>query len=170
MSSRRDFIALSGALIAAGVRPTSFAQSQTAASDQDTLHSEFLVDLTLQAQRPTTVGFPGGERLIVTVTGGAFQGPRLKGTIAPGGGDWIVQRPDGSRVLDVRIVMTTDDEQRIYVTWRGIAYAENGTLIARIAPVFETGSAKYAWLNRVVSVGVYRPKEGAIAYRVFRIL
>lgn len=168
MSSRRDFLALSGALLAAG--PASLAQSQTASPDEDTLRSEFLVDLTLQAQRPTTVGFPGGERSIVTVTGGAFQGPRLKGTIAPGGGDWIVQRPDGSRVLDVRIVMTTDDEQRIYVTWRGMAYTENGTLIARIVPVFETGSEKYAWLNRVVSVGVYRPKAGAIAYRVFRIL
>lgn len=170
MSSRRDFIALSGAWIVTGVCPAALAQSQAAATAEDSLRSEFLLDFTLEAQRPTTVGFPGGERSIVTVTGGAFQGPRLKGTISPGGGDWIVQRSDGSRVLDVRIVMTTDDEQRIYVTWRGIAYTENGTLIARIVPTFETGSAKYAWLNRVVSVGVYRPKAGAVAYRVFRIL
>jgi len=53
---------------------------------------------------------------------------------------------------------------------RGVAYTENGTLIARIVPVFETGSGKYAWLNRVVSVGVSRPKAGAVSYRVFRIL
>jgi uncharacterized protein DUF3237 len=170
MNSRRAFMGLSGAWIAAGLGPAVLAGSQPAASDEDALRSELLLDLTLQAQRPITVGFPGGERSIVTVTGGSFQGPRLKGTIAPGGGDWIVQRPDGTRMLDVRIVMTTDDEQRIYVTWRGLAYTENGTLFARIVPVFETGSDKYAWLNRILSVGVYRPKAGAIAYRVFRIL
>ena len=170
MTSRRDFIAVSSAWIVAGPRAASLAQPQDAGSAEDTLRSEFLLDLTLDAKRPTTIGFPGGERSIVSVTGGTFQGPRLRGTIAPGGGDWIVQRPDGSRVLDVRIVMTTDDQQQIYVTWRGIAFTDNGALTARIVPVFETGSAKYAWLNRVVSVGVYRPQAGTIGYRVFRIL
>jgi hypothetical protein len=88
----------------------------------------------------------------------------------PGGGDWIVQRPDGSRILDVRIVMSTDDGQKIYVSWSGIAYTENGTLFARIVPMFETGSEKYAWLNRIVSVGVYRSTQGKIAFRLYRIL
>ena len=51
------------------------------------------------------------------VSGRTFTGPRLKGTIIPPGGDWIVQRPDGSRILDVRLLLQTDDGQKLYVSW-----------------------------------------------------
>jgi len=173
MRSRRDFVTLSAASIVTGFPLGSPTQQQTPtpAADTDALRSEFLLDLALDTQAPpNTIGFPGGDRVIVNVTGGSFQGPRLRGTIIAGGGDWIVQRPDGSRVLDVRIVMSTDDGQKIYVSWGGIAYTENGTLFARIVPMFETGSEKYAWLNRIVSVGVYRPMQGKVAFRLYRIL
>lgn len=54
---------------------------------------------------------------------------------------------------------------------RGIAYTpEGGSLFARILPMFETGAAKYAWLNNVVATGVYRPTAGKIGYRVYQIL
>jgi Protein of unknown function (DUF3237). len=45
-----------------------------------------------------------------------------------------------------------------------------GAFNARILPVFETAAPKYAWLNNVVAVGLYRPHLGKIAYRVYRIL
>lgn len=90
-------------------------QSPRPAQD-DKLQSEFLLDLTLEAQTPHNLGSVSGGRLIVPVSGGTFAGPRLKGTIVPPGGDWIVQRPDGSRVLDVRILLQTDDGQKIYVS------------------------------------------------------
>lgn len=83
----------------------------------------------------------------------------------------MTHRPDGSSVLDVRVVLRTDDEQGISMTSRGIGYTPpGGTLYARILPMFETGSTKYAWLNDIVSVGVYRKKLGKIAYRVYQIL
>jgi hypothetical protein len=145
-------------------------QSPRPAQD-DKLQSEFLLDLTLEAQTPHNLGSVSVGRLIVPVSGGTFAGPRLKGTIVPPGGDWIVQRPDGSRVLDVRILLQTDDGQKIYVSWRGIAYTPPGGVFnARILPVFETTASKYEWLNNVVAVGVYRPDLGKIAYRVYRIL
>jgi hypothetical protein len=82
-----------------------------------------------------------------------------------------VQRPDGSRVLDVRILLQTDDGQQIYMSWRGIAYAlPGGALFARILPPFETAAPKYAWLNNVIAVDVYRPDIGKIAYRIYRVL
>ena len=145
-------------------------QSPRPAKD-DKLQSEFLLDLTLETQTPHNLGSAGGGRLIVPVSGGTFAGPRLKGTVIPPGGDWIVQRPDGSRILDVRILLQTDDGQKIYMSWRGIAYTPpGGALYARILPVFETTAPKYAWLNNVVAVGVYRPELGKIAYRIYRIL
>ncbi len=145
-------------------------QSPRPAQD-DKLQSEFLLDLTLEAQTSHNLGSVSGGRLIVPVSGGTFAESRLKGTIVPPGGDWIVQRPDGSRVLDVRILLQTDDGQKIYVSWRGIAYTPPGGVFnARILPVFETTASKYEWLNNVVAVGVYRPDLGKIAYRVYRIL
>ncbi len=163
---------LSAASLAAGFQRGSPAgqQTPTAPSDADALRSEFLLDLTLETHAPTTFTFPGGDRVIVPVVGGSFQGPQLKGTIAPGGGDWILQHPDGSRLVDVRILMTTDDGQAIYASWGGVAYSESGTFFVRIVPTFETGSTKYAWLNRVVSVGVYRPSGGKVGFRLYRIL
>jgi hypothetical protein len=65
----------------------------------------------------------------------------------------------------------TDDAQNIYMSWRGIAHPQQGgALYARTTPLFETAAAKYAWLNNVVAVGVYRPGKGKIAYRVYQIL
>jgi hypothetical protein len=134
-------------------------------TDGDKLQSEFLFDINLEAETPQNLGSTGGGRLIVPVSGGTFAGHGLKGTIVAPGGDWIVQRPD------VRILLQTDDGQKIYMSWRGIAYAApGGVLFARIVPLFETAAPKYAWLNNVVAVGVYRPDLGKIAYRIYRIL
>jgi len=147
------------------------ARAVSRLTEGDKLQSEFLFDLNLETETPQNLGSAGGGRLIVPVSGGTFAGHGLKGTVVPPGGDWIVQRPDGSRILDVRILLQTDDGQKIYMSWRGIAYAPpGGALFARIVPLFETAAPKYAWLNNVVAVGVYRPDLGKIAYRIYRIL
>jgi hypothetical protein len=135
---------------------------------EDALQSEFLLDLAIEARTPQPLG---NGRVVVPVSGGTFEGPRLKGRIIPPAGDWIVERADGFRILDVRILLKTDDAQAIYASWRGIADSPPGAaFFARILPVFETGAAKYSWLNKVVAVGVYRPTPGKIGYRVYRIL
>ena len=147
------------------------AQDSAPAAEGDKLQSELLLDLVLDRGPANNVGSVGVNRVVVPVSGGTFEGPKLKGTVVGPGGDWIVVRPDGSSVLDIRIVLQTDDNQKIYMTCRGIAYSlPDGTLYARILPVFETGAAKYAWLNNVVAVGVYRPMPGKVAYRIYRIL
>src|SRR5262249_37817858 len=135
------------------------------------LESEFLFDLVIEPRAAATrVGVPDRERLIVEVSGGSFSGPSLKGTLK-GGGDWIEPRADGSSLLDVRLLMRTDDGEEIYASWRGINYTPpGGTQYARILPLFETRAARYEWLNHIVSVGVYKSGTGHIAYRVFRIL
>jgi hypothetical protein len=110
------------------------------------------------------------NRVIVPVSGGTFEGAKLKGTVLPGG-DWIIRRPDGSSVLDVRIILQTDDAQKIYMQYRGISYTpKDGPQYWRIVPVFETGAEKYAWLNNIIAVGVHRTLAGKVAYRIFQIL
>jgi hypothetical protein len=117
-------------------------------------------------------GGPNGSRRIIPVTGGTFEGPRLKGTIAPGpGGDWVLARPDGSVRLDVRLTLLTDDGAAILMSYSGIGAMRDGGFGLRTAPQFETGDARYAWLNAVQAVGIGRPGEGggSVSYDVYAL-
>jgi hypothetical protein len=186
--SRRNFSRLLTATAAAAIAPAVLIGDPGAAAqamlggaadagvpspstEGDTLQSEFLLELTLDRGAVSNVESGGIKHSIVAIAGGTFQGPKLRGTIVGPSGDWIVGRPDGSSVVDIRAVLQTDDQQKIYMTCRGIAYPmPGGALHARILPLFETGAARYGWLNNVVAVGVYRPTPGKVTYRVFRIL
>lgn len=162
--SRRAFTALCFA--AAG---SAGAGAQSPPADEK-LQSEFLLDLVLDTQPAQNIGSIGVNRVIVPVSGGTFEGPKLKGAVLPGG-DWIIRRPDGSSVLDVRIILQTDDAQKIYMQYRGISVTpKDGAQYWRIVPVFETGADKYLWLNNIVAVGVHRTLPGKVAYRIYQIL
>ena len=156
---------------AAVVAAVVLAGSSAAAPVEEKLQSELLFDLVFEKGTSTNVGSPAGNKVIVPVSAGTFEGPKLKGTVIAPSGDSITVRSDGSSVLDLRLLLQTDDGQRILMTCRGIAYTtSDGALFARLQPLFETGAEKYAWVNKVVAIGVYRPMPGKIAYRVYRIL
>jgi hypothetical protein len=57
----------------------------------------------------------------VPVIGGTFSGPKLKGQVLSGGGDWLLFRKDGAAQLDVRSTLRTEDGALIYVSYRGIS-------------------------------------------------
>jgi len=122
---------------AASLDEVAFGQSDTGSAaagtsspvptkEGDVLRFEFLLDLTIERGTPNSVGSPGSNRVVVPVAGGTFEGPKLKGKIVNPSGDWIVARPDGSSLLDLRAVLQTTDGQNIYMTSRGIAYAQPG--------------------------------------------
>lgn len=143
---------------------------------------------TLSADVPKIVDLgatPAGHRRIATVTGGTFKGERLSGTLQPApGGDWLLLRPDGATILDVRVTLETDDRQLIYMTYRGVRHGP-AEVMARLAkgeavdpasyyfrttPVFETASPKYDWLNRIVSVATGRREKNGPVYEVYEVL
>jgi hypothetical protein len=104
------------------------------------------------------------------VTGGWFEGPKLKGRLVPPGGDWLIRRPDGSIVVDLRVTMQTDDGAHILMAYRGVSYSpKGGSYYQRITLVFETSAERYAWLNNIVSVGVSK-RPATSGYRVFQVL
>ena len=77
---------------------------------------EYLYTLVAELGAPADIGdTPHGHRLVIPVTGGTFEGPRLRGTVRPGGGDWLLIRPDGTGELDVRGTLETDDRERTLV-------------------------------------------------------
>ena len=65
---------------------------------------------------------PHGTRAIAPITGGTFEGPRLRGKVLPGGGDWTLLRSDGVLELDLRITLETEDGALIYMTSFGLRH------------------------------------------------
>jgi hypothetical protein len=159
--SRRDF-AKAGATIAA----LSLASTKVAAqSPASALESEYLLELALDVADQIDTGHTS----IAPVTGGTFSGPRLNGTVHPGGADWITQ-VSGHSSLDVRITLETDDGEFIYMTYTGVVRPGANGLYWRVRPVFQTASEKYDWLNHIVCVGKSKQITGKVAYDVFTIL
>ena len=97
---------------------------------------------------------PHGVRVTFPITGGSFEGDRLRGKVLPGGDDWTVKRPDGVVELDLRITLETDDGALIHMTFAGIRDdgAPGGSYF-RTLPRFETAEARYAFLNRLLAAG-----------------
>ena len=145
---------------------------------------DLIYEITMDAEVDDLGSTPLGHRRVVRVTGGTFTGSKLRGTVLPGGGDWLVERRDGTRALDVRITLRTDDGHLIYAHYPGLFHGEPGVLerlmcgeivdpseyYFRVAPLFETASEKYGWLNRVLAVGVGQRTRGQVSYRVYAIL
>ena len=98
-----------------------------------------------------------GRRTIIPITGGTFEGPRLKGTILNGGADYQLNTETRTE-LEAIYCIRTDDGINIHVRNKGIIY--NGkdaegkpTFYFRAAPTFEApADSKYAWLNNALFV------------------
>jgi hypothetical protein len=98
---------------------------------------------------------PHGERITFPITGGSFEGDRLRGTVLPGGADWALKRADGVIELDLRVTLSTDDGAIVYMTFEGIRDdAAPGAPYFRTLPRFETSEPKYSYLNKMLAVGI----------------
>jgi Protein of unknown function (DUF3237) len=104
---------------------------------------------------------------IVDIPSGWVEGPGIKGKVLPPSGDWLRTLASGVTRIDVRAVVQTDDNQIVYISYNGTLQCPkesvdklmNGELLkaddcyAIVAPMFETSSGKYSWLNSVQAVG-----------------
>jgi hypothetical protein len=149
------------------------------------IRTSYLFTLKLAVSGLQQVGdTPSGHRRIGLVAGGTFAGPKLRGTVLPGGNDWLTGRSDGATTLDVRIVLQTDDGAPIGLTYRGLRhgpaevmqrfnsgqYVDPADYYFRTVASFETAAPKYDWLNRILAIGTgSRPPEGPI-YELFEVL
>ena len=150
-----------------------------------TVRTRALFVMRLDVRKLQIIGrTPGSFRRIGVVPGGVFEGERLSGEVLEGGSDWQTVRPDGATTLDVRIVLKTQDDVLITMTYRGLRHGpadvierlERGEVVNpdsyyfRINPLFETAAPQYDWINRVIAVGVgHRTAEGPV-YSLFEVL
>ena len=61
------------------------------------LKTEFLFEVRITAAPPIVTGMtPSGQRMVVSILGGTFEGPRLRGAVLPTGNDAIFAQPGGT--------------------------------------------------------------------------
>jgi hypothetical protein len=114
---------------------------------------------------------PHGARLTFPITGGSFDGDRLRGKVLSGGDDWVVKRPDGVLELDLRITLETDDGALIHMTFEGIRDDRApGAPYFRTLPRFETADAKYSFLNRLLALGIGEIRTDGPVHMIEEIL
>jgi hypothetical protein len=139
----------------------------------------------IDVKPPSVIGqTPGYDRRIGEISGGRFEGEKLRGKILSGGSDWQSLRADGVITLNVRLVMETDDGDLIGMTYGGMRHGPKEVLdrigrgekvspteyYMRATPYFETASQKYGWLNRMVTVAYGHRMAGGAIYQVFSVL
>ena len=127
---------------------------------------------------------PAAHRRVGLVAGGRFEGERLSGEVLGGGSDWQDLRPDGALSLDVRLHLKTDDGALITMAYQGLRHGPPEVIAKldagepvdpalyyfRITPRFETAAPRYAWLNRILAIGLgHRPPEGPL-YNLFEVI
>src|SRR5208282_5388492 len=83
------------------------------------LEFEFAYKASIAAPLEVGIG-PYGTRMVFEVTGGSFEGKRLKGKILTGGADWLLVGPDGWGRIDVRAQFVTDDGAALYLSYTGL--------------------------------------------------
>ncbi|MGE0214177.1 DUF3237 domain-containing protein [Mycolicibacterium sp.] len=129
--------------------------------------TEHLFTYRAQLGQPVVIGpVPADLRVDLAVLGGDVKGPRLEGTVRPGGADFGTLRPDGVFVIDVRGVLESHDGALIEIRNTGVIdFGPDGyekflrgeapsTPTIRAAPRFLTAHPDYVWLNRVQCIAV----------------
>ncbi|CZR52565.1 uncharacterized protein PAC_02442 [Phialocephala subalpina] len=157
---------------------------------------QFLFHLECDMESFHHIGDGGhGYRSIVIFKGGRFEGPLLRGSILPGGGDWenIQDHPSPSpsdptlhqtAYLDTRYNLETHDGICIFLKTTGTRTGKKSILEGlgeedkhapdeyrmRLHLTFETGSERYRWLNSVVAVASSARNGDRVIYDAYQVL
>ncbi len=108
----------------------------------------------------------GGVSRFIPITGGEVYGPRLTGTVLPGGGDWQVIRKGGLSDIEARYFLKAEYGTVIEVHNPGVRVADEATIeklrigepvpqdsyYFRTQPRFRVADGTHQWLERQVFV------------------
>jgi hypothetical protein len=191
---RRDVLKAAVASLVAGVTGTLTHCTHSAPTNHPVsiengrkiaMNSRPLMTVRIAAATPQMLGTVArGTRMIVPVTGGDFEGPQLRGTVLPGGCDWLLLRSDGVLELDLRITLETEDHALIFMTFQGLRHGPPDAIAAlgrgeivnpaayyfRTLPKFETSAEKYAFLNRIITIGIGEARRDGAVHRIEEVL
>ena len=133
-----------------------------------------LCEIDIVLSDPLVVGDGSqGMRVIYEVVSASVTGERFRGRgVGNASADWVLLHGTVATV-DVRATFETDDGALVLATYRGrtnlagTESTEAGTIY--VAPTFETGDERYAWLNSVQAVGKGRLDGTDLRYEWFEV-
>jgi len=150
------------------------------------MNTRLLMTLRVVVATPQNIGaVPHGTRRTVPISGGDFEGPRLRGAVlSNGSADWLLLRADGVLEMDLRVTLRTDEGALISMRSFGFRHGPPEVMAAigrgetvdpasyyfSTTPRFETSHPAYTFLNRLVAVATGdRRAEGPI-YTIHEVL
>lgn len=142
---------------------------------QTSLHApelEFVCELKVTCDKAYTVGKTAhGERVVIPITGGTFEGPLMKGIVLGGGADYqLVDHEKGRTELEAIYSIRTEDGVNIHIRNLGILFNGPNGFYFRTAPKFEApNDSKYDWLNNAIFVCVPEVKKEYISLKVWKV-
>lgn len=163
----------------AGLAGLTGAAAAEPAAPAPVLAYAFSVRATLAA--PLEQGSVDGRRKrFIGITGGTVDGPKLKGVVLPGGGDWQAIGSGGLTEILARYFIRASDGTVIAVTNPGVRTAapevierlargdqvDPSLYYFRTTPSFEVVDGPHGWMRRKVFVarGVRRPDSVIIDF------
>ena len=160
-----------------------YAQSAT---DQDKnifrdFKTEHVLDARVKVGKMIMLGeSKHGVRRVIPITGGTFEGPKVKGEVVSGGEDWQLVRPDGDIEFEARYLLKTDDGVLIEVVNKLLMHNPKtdeqtepyiGSIIDLEAPV----DSPYDYLNHAIYIGTFEMsmtpgEDPAVVIGVYKVL
>lgn len=136
--------------------------------------TEFVYEAIVELEPRVSLGqSPLGERFMIGITGGVFAGPKIKGTVLPGGADRQLLRKDGALALNALYELKADDGAIITINNRVlISKRPDGSRYAFSTLDVIAPEGPHAWLNQLVLVGTLTsmPGEPRVLIRVFSLV
>jgi hypothetical protein len=148
------------------------------------LEFDFLFNLSADVGELVSLGpCPLGERRVVYITSGSFEGPAMRGTIL-GGADWQILRSDGALELDARYAIKEERGAIVQVLSQGMRHGPPEVMaqLARGEDVdparyffrtimrFETGASELSWLNKTIAVATAARQARRVEIKAWRLL
>jgi hypothetical protein len=148
------------------------------------LKFDFLFSLSANVGELVNMGAaPLGERRVVYIDGGSFEGPGMRGEVL-GGADWQILRSDGVLELDARYAIREERGGTVQVLSQGYRHGppevmsqlargevpDPDSYFFRTVMRFETGAEDLAWLNKVIAVATAERQARRVELRAWRLL
>jgi hypothetical protein len=181
ITNRRSFLTAAGL----GLLGTAMASPFHQNADDNAIKTEFAFKAEITLDKVLELGnTQHGNRRIIPITGGSFEGPQIQGTILPGGADWQIIRTDSVAELEARYTLQTSDNALIYVLNRGYRHGPPEVMqrlskgepvdpkeyYFRATPVFETSAENYKWLTRYIFIATGERRADRVILDFYKLL
>lgn len=159
----------------------SISYSQVSNSEQKDLYKDFktehMWDAKVKIAGMIMVGdSKRGTRRVIPITGGTFEGPKIKGEVLPGGEDWQLVRPDGDTELNARYLLKTHDGYTIQVINQVLMHTPKGNdqpfYCKSVIDLEAPSNSPYDYLNHAIFLGtleVPKVKPGEDPYVIIGV-